>query len=134
MLTCVVCVLFTIYLKWSSLKILSAYYIKGVQALPSEIGLMDGSTFFVIFNCIEPCDKKLRPARIRDCSMDKLQEALSLMNALCNTSVSIDDISDRLTKDVDEKTAIVKMIDNAKAAVKLQYVKDLMRRVDSVKL
>lgn len=66
--------------------------------------------------------------------MDKLQEALSLMNALCNTSVSIDDISDRLTKDVDEKTAIVKMIDNAKAAVKLQYVKDLMRRVDSVKL
>ena len=134
MLTCVVCVLFTIYLKWSSLKILSAYYIKGVQALPSEIGLMDGSTFFGIFNCIEPCDKKLRPARIRDCSMDKLQEALSLMNALCNTSVSIDDISDRLTKDVDEKTAIVKMIDNAKAAVKLQYVKDLMRRVDSVKL
>ena len=26
-------------------EILSAYY-KGVQALPSEIGLMDGSTFF----------------------------------------------------------------------------------------
>lgn len=66
--------------------------------------------------------------------MEKLQEALTLMNELCNTSVTIDDISDRLTKDVAEKTAIVKMIDDAKAAVKLQYLQDLMRRVDSVKL
>ncbi len=66
--------------------------------------------------------------------MEKLQEALSLMNALCNTSVSIDDLSDELTKDVAEKTAFIKMYDNAKASIDLQFIKDLMRRVDSVKL
>ena len=78
--------------------------------------------------------KKLRPTRIRDCVMKKLKEALSLMNALCNTSVTIDDVSDRLTKDVAEKKAIVKMIDDAKAAVELQHIKDLIRKVDSIKL
>ena len=56
------------------------------------------------------------------------------MNALCNTSVSIDDLSDELTKDVAEKTAFIKMYDNAKASIDLQFIKDLMRRVDSVKL
>ena len=66
--------------------------------------------------------------------MKKLQEALSLMNALCNTTVDISDISDDLTKDVEEKKAIVTMFDNAKAAVDLQYIKDLMQRVDKVKI
>lgn len=66
--------------------------------------------------------------------MKKLEEALSLMNKLCNTSVTKEDIPDELIKDIEEKTRIVNMIDNAKAAVELQYIKDLMHKVDDIKL
>ncbi len=57
--------------------------------------------------------------------MDKLQEALSLMNALCNTSITLDDISDELTNNLEQKKAFIKMFDNTKAAVDLQLVERL---------
>ena len=56
------------------------------------------------------------------------------MNALCNTSITLDDISDELTNNLEQKKAFIKMFDNTKAAVDLQLVKDLMLSVDKVKI
>lgn len=65
--------------------------------------------------------------------MEELREALDLMSKLCNTHVNIEDIEDSLLSSIEEKQQLIDDIENAKAAVKLQRIKDLIQRIDNLK-
>lgn len=65
--------------------------------------------------------------------MEELREALDLMSKLCNTHVKIEDIEDSLLSSIEEKQQLIDDIENAKAAVKLQRIKDLIQRIDNLK-
>ena len=65
--------------------------------------------------------------------MNALREALDWMYKLCNTHVTIDDIDDELLSSLEEKQQLLNDIENAKAAIELQRVKDLMKRLDNLK-
>ena len=65
--------------------------------------------------------------------MKEIREALDWMVKLCNTHITIDDIDDALLSSLEEKQELVKNIEDAKAAVQLEKMKDLIRRMDDLK-
>ena len=65
--------------------------------------------------------------------MHELREALEWMYKLCNTHVTIDDIEDALLSSLEEKQELIRDYENAKAAIGLQRVKDLIIRMDNLK-
>ena len=75
----------------------------------------------------------MRPTRIKGNSMHELREALEWMYKLCNTHVTIDDIEDALLSSLEEKQELIRDYENAKAAIGLQRVKDLIIRMDNLK-
>lgn len=81
--------------------------------------------------------QKLRPSRIREKmmkpKMQEIKESFELMNKLCGTNITIDDIDDTFISDIEEKKKIVYAIDKAKAAVELDTIKKFMDRLDSIK-
>ena len=65
--------------------------------------------------------------------MQEIKESFELMNKLCGTNITIDDIDDTFISDIEEKKKIVYAIDKAKAAVELDTIKKFMDRLDSIK-
>lgn len=64
---------------------------------------------------------------------ESLLETLQLINKLCNTSLSEKDIDDTLLSNVEEKRAFIQRFENAKAAVELKQIQDLIDRLEKIK-
>lgn len=64
---------------------------------------------------------------------EKLLETLQLVNKLCNTSLSEEDIDDALLSNVEEKRELVQMFNDAKAAVELKRIQDLIDKLEKIK-
>lgn len=61
--------------------------------------------------------------------MEKLQAVLDLMQKICDTSFSIDDLDD-LTIDVAAKQCLVDTFDNARCTKELDRMKQLIKKVE----
>lgn len=64
---------------------------------------------------------------------ESLLETLHLINKLCNTSLSEEDIDDALLSNVEEKRAFIQKLENAKAAIELKQIQDLIVRLEKIK-
>jgi hypothetical protein len=64
--------------------------------------------------------------------MEKLYEALSLMQKICDFNVSVDDLKD-FTIDITDKQWIVNTVDNARCAIELDRMKQIIKKVENGK-
>ena len=64
---------------------------------------------------------------------ESLLETLHLINKLCNTSLLEEDIDDALLSNVEEKRAFIQKLENAKAAIELKQIQDLIVRLEKIK-
>ena len=64
--------------------------------------------------------------------MDKLNEAIELIQKICDINVSIEDLAD-LNVDVEVKKEIVNNFKNAQCAYQLDRIKRIMNKVDNGK-
>lgn len=64
---------------------------------------------------------------------ENILETLQLINKLCNTSLSENDIDDALFSNVEEKRAFIQSIENAKASVELKQIQNLIDRLEKIK-
>lgn len=62
--------------------------------------------------------------------MEKLKEALTLMQKICDFNVSVDDLKD-YTIDTDDKQWIVDTVDNARCAIELDRMKQIIKKVEN---
>ena len=62
--------------------------------------------------------------------MEELQAALSLMQKICDTTLSLDSLKD-LALDVSEKQRIVDAYDSARCTTELDRMKKIIRKVDN---
>lgn len=64
--------------------------------------------------------------------MDKLNEAIELMQKICDINVSIEDLAD-LNVDVEVKKEIVSSFNDAKCSDQLDRIKQIMNKVENSK-
>ena len=64
--------------------------------------------------------------------MEKLEAAISLMQKICDISISMEDLKD-LTVDVAEKQRIVDTIDSARCTTELERMKQIYKKVENGK-
>lgn len=61
--------------------------------------------------------------------MEELQAALSLMQKICDTTLSLEDLKD-LSLEISEKQRIIDTFDSARCTTELERMKKIMQKVD----